>query len=84
MCFSPEAVVHEFFSAARKAGAAKCQGYSVFTQLRGDPLQSQPVLALCRVLTGTENMTLPGFSLETSAAVLAGVRQLMRQSGSFT
>jgi hypothetical protein len=82
--FSPEAVVHEFFSAARKEGAAKCQDFSVFTQLRGDPMQSPPVIALCKVLTGIDSMTLPGFSPDSSAAVLAGVRQLMRESGSFT
>jgi hypothetical protein len=83
-CFQPEVVVHEvFFAAARKAEAARCQDYSVFVQLRGDPMQSQPVLALCRVLTGIESMTLPGFFPDTSVAVLAGVRQLMRESGSF-
>jgi hypothetical protein len=83
--FRPEAVVHEFFAAARNAGAVRYQDWTVFVQLRGDPMLSPPVQALCRVLEGVENMKLPGFSLDTSAAVLAGVRQLMRESGgSFT
>ena len=79
--FRPEAVVTEFFTYARQAGSDICRVWSCFVQLGPDPLQSPPVVALCRVITGTEFMTLPGFSPETSAAVFAGVRQLMHESG---
>ena len=79
--FRPEAVVMEYFTFFRREGSEVCRNWTCFKDLGPDPLQSPPVIALCRVITGTEFMTLPGFSPETSAAVLAGVRQLICESG---
>ena len=82
--FRLEAVVMEYFTFFRLEGSEVCRNWTCFKDLGPDPLQSPPVIALCRVITvitGTEFMTLPGFSPETSAAVLAGVRQLICESG---
>ena len=82
--FRPEAVVSKFFAAARTT--AVCQYWSVYEELRqlenSDPLT--PCVALRRGIEENVVMTLPGFDANTSATVLAGAREIILETGSFT
>ena len=78
--FRPEAVVTKFFANARLTRV--CKDWSVFPELR-ELEASAPCVALRRVIEEGVQMTLPGFDAETSAAVLTGVRQIVRETGSF-
>ncbi len=79
--FRPEAVVSKFFAAARTTAA--CHHWSVYEELR-QLENSDPCVALCRVIEENVVMTLPVFDANTSATVLAGARKIIRETGSFT
>ncbi len=80
----------EYFTFFRREGSEVCRNWTCFKDLGPDPLQSPPVIVLCRVITGTEFMTLPGFSPETSASsnfivfVGAGCQAAATRSMGFT
>ncbi len=78
--YRPEAVVTKFFAAARKTRV--CKDWSVFPELK-ELEASAPCVALRRVIEEGVQMTLPGFDAETSAVFLTGVRQIVRETGSF-
>ncbi len=59
------------------------QHWSVIDELRQLD-DSDPCVALRRVIEENIVMTLPGFDAETSATILAGVRQIIGETGSFT
>ncbi len=62
------------YSGEHTGYARVCKLWSVFPELK-ELEASAPCVALRRVIEEGVQMTLPGFDSETSAAVLAGVRQ---------